>query len=84
MARYLKQIGIACTQALNAVLGGWADESTSSRAHRQQHKLRWRLARRLINAIFFLQADHCLQAFEAEQGRRQQPPVLRDKSPLIS
>ncbi len=84
MERYLKQNLIALTQALNTLLGGYCDESTSSRAHRQQIKRRWRWARRGINALFFWQHDHCRDAYEAEQQRRQFPPVLRDrtKSPL--
>ncbi len=87
MARYLIQNAVALTQTLNALLGGWGDESTSSRAHRQQHKARWRMARRAINALFWWQSkDHCLDAYESEQQRRQYPPVLRElglKSPLL-
>jgi hypothetical protein len=77
MAKYLTHILIAMTQGLNAVLGGYSDESTSSRAHRQQHKRRWRVARRVINGLFWWQADHCADAFEAERRRRQWPPDLR-------
>ncbi len=76
--KYFTHVLIAATQALNALLGGYADESTSSRAHRQQHKRRWRVARRVINGLFAWQKDHCQAAFEAEQARRQVPPVLRD------
>ncbi|MBA3622939.1 MAG: hypothetical protein H0W48_00415 [Methylibium sp.] len=88
MERYLIQNAVALTQALNALLGGWGDESTCSRAHRQQHKARWRIARRVINTLFRWQSsDHCLAAYECEQKRRNFPPVLRergDKSPLLS
>jgi hypothetical protein len=68
---------IALTQLLNALIGGFCDETTSSRAHRQQHKRRWRLARRAINAVFFWQDDHCRIAWQSEKERRHLPPELR-------
>jgi len=78
VGRYMTHIGVALTQFLNALLGGYPDESTSSRAHRQQHKPRWRAIRACINTVFFWQDDHCAAAYWAEQQRRQFPPVLRD------
>ena len=84
MARYLNQNLIALTQALNALLGGMADESTSSRAHRQQDKRRWRIARRAINALFWWQDDHCAGAYREEVERRQMPPSLRGRGPTAS
>ena len=68
---------VALTQLLNALLFGEPDETTSGRAHRQQHKLRWRIVRRAINALFFWQADHCESAWLAERQRRRVPPELR-------
>jgi len=68
---------VALTQLVNALLGGFCDETTSSRAHRQQRKLRWRIARRAINAAFFWQDDHCLAAWQSEKARRHLPPELR-------
>lgn len=35
MRRYLKQVLIAFDQLINALLGGWADESLSAHAWRQ-------------------------------------------------
>ena len=75
---YLTQLAIAVDQVGNALLGGWADESISSRAHRQQHKRRWAIARALIDAVFFWDRDHCAGAFKAENERRQLPPAFRD------
>lgn len=74
----VQQVLIALTQALNVALGGWADESTSSRAHRQQHKRRWQFARAVINGVFFWQEDHCAASYEAEMLRRHFPPALRN------
>lgn len=68
---------IALTQLANALLGGWPDESTSSRAHRQQHKLRWRITRRIVNAVFIFERDHCEAAWASERARRHLPPELR-------
>ena len=68
---------IALTQLANTLIGGFPDETTSSRAHRQQEKMRWRIARRVINAVFFLERDHCEAAWLSERARRQLPPELR-------
>ena len=68
---------IALTQLVNALLGGWPDESTSARAHRQQHKRRWRVTRRVVNAVFWWEPDHCQAAYFAEKARRHLPPELR-------
>jgi len=77
LMRYLRHNLTALTQLLNTLLGGYPDESTSSRAHRQQDRLRWRIARRLINALFFWQHDHCHLAWKEETMYRQMPPELR-------
>lgn len=71
------QVGVALSQLLNTVLGGWADESTSSRAWRaHKRSRRWAAMRRLIDAL--LGRDHCKQAFLSEIVRAQLPPELRD------
>ena len=49
------QIMIAFDQLINTFLGGMADETISSRAHRNRYKSwRWRFMRRLIDGLFFL------------------------------
>lgn len=63
-------------QGLNVLLGGSADETFSSRAHRRWRDTtlrRWKVARAVINAIFFWQDDHCFEAYRAEVERRQLP-----------
>lgn len=74
---YLRNLGIALTQVLNAALGGQPDETTSARAHRLQHQAGWDLARGFINGVFFWERDHCAAAYQAEMDRRQRPPALR-------
>lgn len=68
----LKQLLIAIDQVANTLLGGMADETLSARAHRQRMRGRPAMAR-LINALFFWQADHCRDAYESEQRRRHLP-----------
>ena len=48
------QILIAFDQLINTILGGMADETISSRAHRNRFKnWRWRFMRLLIDGLFF-------------------------------
>jgi hypothetical protein len=68
-----KQILIALDQLLNALFGGYADETLSSRAYRQSVKGN-DLPRRLIDGLFFWQNKHCYQAYQSERVRSQQPP----------
>lgn len=73
-----QQILIAIDQFVNACIGGWADETLSCRAWRQREKKRrWKIMRRVIDALFFMQKEHCRQAFESEKNRRHFPPEMR-------
>lgn len=74
---YWYRVLIAVTQALNALLGGWPDESLSSRAWRQREADGWAFVVLLIDFLFFWQDDHCLRAYESERNLRQMPPELR-------
>ncbi len=71
--RWLLQVLIAIDQLVNALCGGWADESLSARAFRSG----WYWRRRAINALFFWQDDHWKAAWVAEVTRRQLPPQYR-------
>ena len=74
----LKQVGIAFDQFLNALCGGWADETLSCRAWRQREKKKiWKIMRHVIDVLFFWQKDHCKTAFESELQRRHLPKELR-------
>lgn len=73
-----EQMLIAFDQFINAICGGWADETLSCRAWRQREKKsRWKIMRRVIDALFFWQKDHCKTAFESELQRRHLPKELR-------
>lgn len=73
------QILIALDQLVNTVFGGFADETLSSRAYRHHLKGNREWCYRLINMIFFLQEDHCKEAYESEINRSHLPPQLREK-----
>ena len=45
-----------------AVLGGSTHQTTSARMHIEQ----WPRGRRIINALFWWEADHCARAWEIE------------------
>ena len=69
----MKQILIAIDQLANAIIGGWADETLSSRA--------WREGRRrlvvVIDCIFFWEDRHCEASYISERERLQLPPEFR-------
>jgi len=69
----MKQILIAIDQLANAVLGGWADETLSSRAWREERR---RLVV-VIDCIFFWEDNHCKASYISERRRLQLPPEFR-------
>lgn len=79
---YLLNLLIAIDQLVNAILSGDCDESLSARAYRNDSKTgkrRWRIARRVIDTLFFWEVDHCFHAFMSEIDRRQYPPSYREQ-----
>ena len=71
------QVLIAIDQLFNTLIGGYADETISSYAHRKRLKGKPWLAR-LIDAHFFWQPNHCQQAFQSELDRAHLPPSVRE------
>lgn len=67
-----KQFIISIDQTVNALTGGWADETISSRMYRTQSPFV-----RVIDTLFFFDKDHCKRAFESERERLQLPPEMR-------
>ncbi|OOF85156.1 DNA helicase UvrD [Rodentibacter ratti] len=69
---------IAIDQLFNAITGGGADETLSSRTYRRailtqsKPKKRWRVLYRVINGLFF-DKNHCKTAYESEVSRKQYP-----------
>jgi len=84
MKFYLLQVLIALDQLLNALRGGWADETLSSVAYRMSLRndagvfgWRWRICAALINGLFF-DRNHCRDAFLSERNSNQLPPEFRN------
>lgn len=74
------QFLIAVDQVGNTLLGGWADETISSRSYRlSNRRKRWAVARKMIDFIFglFGQKNHCYEAWIDERKRYQSPPEER-------
>ena len=73
---------IGLDQLFNAIIGGAADETLSSRTYRgavlaKHPRKRWRIWYRVINAVFF-DANHCKTAYESEIKRRQYPEDFKN------
>ena len=72
---YSYHVLIALDQLFNALTGGAADETLSSRTYRRaclkpQPKKRWRVLYRVINGLF-RDPRHCLTAYESEKKGKQ-------------
>lgn len=75
LKRYSYHVVIAIDQLFNALTGGAADETLSSRTYRgailvKQPKKRWRVLYRVINGLFF-DSNHCKTAYESEVSGKQ-------------
>ena len=71
------QILIAIDQLLNSLIGGYADETLSSRAYRHKKNGSRSWPAWLIDHIFFWQEEHCKASYESEKERSHLPPELR-------
>lgn len=71
------QILVALDQLLNTLIGGYADETLSSRAHRRRLRGKGGVAW-VIDHIFFWQDEHCKTAYESELERAQLPVEFRE------
>ncbi|WP_455483413.1 DNA helicase UvrD [Haemophilus parahaemolyticus] len=82
LKRYGYHVIIAIDQLFNALTGGAADETLSSRTYRgavlaEQPKKRWRVLYRVINGIFF-DRNHCKTAYESEVSGKQHDERFRE------
>lgn len=85
MIAYLKNVLIAVDQLINALFGGFSDETLSSASYRASRDGVRHWPRRLIDALFWWDKDkagrkHCELSYLSEQLRLQCPPELRPKS----
>lgn len=74
---YGKYVFIGIDQLINAILGGWPDETLSSASYRMDRDGIRSWPRKLIDGLFFWEKDHCKNSYESERLRRQLPPELR-------
>lgn len=72
------QVLIAFDQLVNALLGGMADETLSSRAYRHSRDGSRKWPEKVINLLFFWQKAHCKQAYESEVNRIHLPKGMRN------
>lgn len=78
LGNYVINLLIAIDQLGTTLVGGYPDETMSSYAYRLNiHGKPFGFMRRVIDTLFFWQADHCRQAYESERTRKQMPPELR-------
>lgn len=76
---HVKQAAVAFDQLCNALLGGWADETLSSRCWRWEKDGVCAWPRKLVDALLWFDQDHCRLSFESERQGSQLPPELRPK-----
>lgn len=74
---YVRAVLIAVDQLVNTIFMGWPDETLSSRAWRWERDGVRVWPRKLIDAIFFAEKEHCYQSYISERERQQFPPELR-------
>lgn len=74
---YGKNLLIAVDQLINSVIGGYCDETLSSRAWRWEKDGVRSWPRRIIDRLFFWEKQHCYQSYISEREGRQLPPELR-------
>jgi hypothetical protein len=81
MKKYFFQNLIALDQMLNAILGGYADETLSSRAYRAERdgKFFGKITRPIIDFVFALfgDKDHCHSSYISERDNNHLPPEFR-------
>ena len=75
--RYGKSVLVALDQLVNALLGGWPDETLSSRCWRLEMAGVRSWPRKIVDALFFWDASHCRESYKSERTGRQLPPELR-------
>lgn len=74
---YARRVLIGADQLVNTFLGGWPDETLSSRAWRWERDGVRSWPRRLVDVFFFWEPEHCRSSYESERTGRQLPPELR-------
>ena len=81
---YFKNLAIAADQTINAVLGGYPDETLSSRLYRKDNNAHsgkaskcWTYARITVDRLFFWQKSHCHASYLREKDKAHFPKELQ-------
>lgn len=69
---YFRQVFVAADQLVNALGGGWADETFSSRCYRENPRMA-----AIIDTVLVFDPEHCRRSYESEKLRTYHPPGLR-------
>lgn len=68
MKRYLYNLLIAIDQLVNTILGGYPDETISSRMGKRVAKNDSLLCNLLCKLLNLIEKDHCIKAIEKDEG----------------
>lgn len=78
-----KQFALSIDQTVNCFVsvfvgGGWADETFSARCWREcKTSSNWNAARRVVDALFWFDPQHCFASYISEFERKQLPREYR-------
>lgn len=72
----LAQIAVAADQLCNAIFGGYADETMSSRCWRLREFQPYKTLRPVIDAVLFFDPRHCETSYLNEIARKYMPADL--------
>ena len=78
LRRYTFNVLLGIDQLLNAILGGYADESLSARAYRRRSEPLWGVVMKVLDRAFFWHKTHCESAYWAERKGRHLPREYRE------
>ena len=78
MKTYLLNLLIACSQLFNCIFGGKPDETISSRCYRLSIEKNINWPKKLVDAVFFFDPDHCKKSYESEIKRNHFPKNLKN------
>ncbi|UWZ92181.1 DNA helicase UvrD [[Pasteurella] aerogenes] len=84
LKKWFYHVLIAVDQLFNALTGGGADETLSSRTYRHailsdRPKQRWNTMYLFIEFLFFWEKEHCKTAYESELKGKQYPSEFKFK-----
>ena len=75
---HIKQVAIAVDQLCNALFGGWADETFSSRCWRWERDGKCAWPRKSVDWLLWFDKGHCRASYESERQGTQLPPEMRE------